>query len=403
MFMHVVPIAVYSLLALNNKHPNIIGRRKEKTCILNAATKGNAAIDIPATIDAAELSKKYAVLLDWLKGQEDAFVSEKIEVKPSTLQGGGYGAFVTDFVEENEVLFRVPRKACITLSDAYDDTQFGEIFQALSKKAGPGGNTVVLAGFIAKEKLTSLDQVGENIVKNSRYGAYLATLPWKRGINNQEHILYWTDDEVESLLTDTMCYSEALDLRREVTLAATVLRSIFTRPARAFKFPWDTGNDDNVEIPLENLSDAVKAAVVCLLTRAFQDDIAGDDQNDEEKLVPLLDMLQHSEEPNVSHMMLRDKGGDVEVRSRRSLAAGEELLNQYRSEREENMPYHRVSNYCWKSCLCSVLLTEFLANETVCLFAKFFTRFGFVPGIEEPILDLLRDKSSIFVAQKAEV
>ena len=85
-------------------------------------------------------------------------------------------------------------------------------------------------------------------------------------------------------------------------------------------------------------------------------------------------MLQHSEEPNVSHVMLKERNNDVEVRSRRPLEAGEELLNQYRSELEESMPYHR-----------------------------FFTRFGFVPGIEEPILDLLRDKSSIFVAQQAEV
>ena len=82
---------------------------------------------------------------------------------------------------------------------------------------------------------------------------------------------------------------------------------------------------------------------MCLLTRAFQDDTAGDDINDEEKLVPLLDMLQHSEEPNVSHVMLRESNGDVEVRSRRALEAGEELLNQYRSEMEESMPYHRVS------------------------------------------------------------
>jgi hypothetical protein len=90
-------------------------------------------------------------------------------------------------------------------------------------------------------------------------------------------------------------------------------------------------------------------------------------------MVPLLDMLQHSDEPNVSHLM-RTSDGTVEVRARQALAAGDELLNQYRSELEESMPYHR-----------------------------FFTRFGFVPGIVEPIPNLLKDKSSIFFAQKAEV
>jgi SET domain len=224
------------------------------------------------------------------------------------------------------------------MSDALNDPHFGESFQKLVEKVGPGGNTVVLAGFIAKERLKSIHR--DEMSEDSKYGSYLATLPWKRGVNNQEHILYWTDDEIESLLRGTMCYSEAIDLRREVALAIKVLETIFSRPARTLKFPWD--KDVTPQIPLNDLPKAVKAAFVCLLTRAFEDDTAGDDSNDEEKLVPLLDMLQHSEEPNVSHVMLRESNGDVEVRSRRALEANEELLNQYRSEMEESMPYHRV-------------------------------------------------------------
>lgn len=86
-----------------------------------------------------------------------------------------------------------------------------------------------------------------------------------------------------------------------------------------------------------------------------------------------LDMLQHSETPNVRHGM-RPADGTVEVRARCPISSDTELLNQYRSEEEEGMPYSR-----------------------------FFTRFGFVPGILEPIENLLRDKSSIFYPQKAEV
>ena len=104
------------------------------------------------------------------------------------------------------------------------------------------------------------------------------------------------------------------------------------------------------------------------MTRAFQDR-----DGDEEKLVPMLDMLQHSEQPNVRHAMRKDDG-TVEVRARRTIAPGEELLNQYRSEEDENMPYHR-----------------------------FFTRFGFVPGIAEPIENLLSDRSSIFYPKVVEV
>ena len=118
--------------------------------------------------------------------------------------------------------------------------------------------------------------------------------------------------------------------------------------------------------PVEGLSEAVTGAMVSILTRSFQDG-----ENDEEKLVPMLDMLQHSDEPNIRHVM-RKIDGTVEVRARRDLKAGEELLNQYRSEEEETMPYSR-----------------------------FFTRYGFVPGILEPMQDLLRDKSPIFFARKA--
>jgi SET domain-containing protein len=120
---------------------------------------------------------------------------------------------------------------------------------------------------------------------------------------------------------------------------------------------------------VEGLPEAMTGAFVSILTRSFQDGESGD----EEKLVPLLDMLQHSDEPNIFHAM-RKVDGTVEVRARRDIAAGEELLNQYRPEEEENMPYHR-----------------------------FFTRYGFVPGITEPIQNLLKDRSPIFFTQKAEV
>ena len=323
-----------SLCFLDHKCDSLVFRQTRGNVM-----RSSAIVDFQVTENSLQLNNKYEAFLTWLKKQNDSFVSEKIELKPSSLVGGGFGAFVTSAVEADELLFRVPRGACITMSDAFNDPHFGESFQKLVEKAGPGGNTVVLAGYIAKERLKNFNS--EETSVDSKYSSYLATLPWKRGVNNQEHILYWTDDEIETLLRGTMCCGEATDLRREVDLAIKVLDSIFARPSRTFKFPWD--KEDSPQVPLNELPEAVKAAFVCLLTRAFQDDTAGDDTNDEEKLVPLLDMLQHSEEPNVSHVMLRESNGDVEVRSRRALEAGEELLNQYRSEMEESMPYHRVS------------------------------------------------------------
>lgn len=310
---------------------------------------------------------KYEDLLEWMRSK-DAEVSDKLIIQQSTL-GDGYGAFVTSQVDEGEILFTVPRQACVTLSDATTDPKCGESFSKIMEKAGPGGNTVVMAAYLAKEYLISMEQ-------EVKFGPYLETLPWERGINSQEHVLFWTDAELDANLGGSFCYAEAKELRSEVALATKVISKIVGNSIRiargevddGFRWPWQITPSESAGKTVDGLEQAVKGSFVALLTRAFQDG-----EGDEEKLVPMLDMLQHSEEPNVRHAM-RNDDGTVEVRARRTIAPGEELLNQYRSEEDENMPCHR-----------------------------FFTRFGFVPGIAEPIENLLSDRSSIFYPKVVEV
>jgi hypothetical protein len=267
---------------------------------------------------------------------------------------------------------------------------------------------VVLAGFLARERLQSLEsrkqQVDTNnndddvIVKDSLYGPYLDTLPWERGINNQEHTLYWSDEQAETMLPGTMCFYEIMALREEVSVAIRVMNGVIGSTVRewrneikpkSFQWPWEAlaaaAEAPDPKILVQGLPEVVKGAFVSLLTRSFleedHDNYEEEDYDDDddmsdtkEKLVPLLDILQHSEDPNICHSMNKDTGA-VQVTARRPLQAGEELWNQYRSELEESMPYHR-----------------------------FFTRYGFVPGItDETMEQLLKEKSSIFFAQKREV
>ena len=56
---------------------------------------------------------KYNQLLSWLQTQ-NAEINEKIAIQESS-RGGGYGAVVTEDVPEDELLFTVPRNACVTL------------------------------------------------------------------------------------------------------------------------------------------------------------------------------------------------------------------------------------------------------------------------------------------------
>lgn len=338
---------------------------------LAAAAAGLADI---SEISIETPASKYEGLLEWIKSN-GAIVNENLCFQASS-RGGGYGAFVTDDVAEGEILVTIPRKVCVTLDDVRSDPESGEIFETLMTQAGPGGNTVALAGIIAKERLIAQAKG----VDAGKFGPYFDTLPWNRGVNNQEHMLFWSDDDIIGLLKGTMCYKEVTALRDEVDLAITVLNKIIgksilvargelTDTKSGFNMPWEP-KQEPLKQNIEGIEQAVKGAFVCLLTRAFQD---GDEDAEEEKLVPWLDMLQHSDEPNIKHIMRKDDG-TVEVRAARDLKSGEELFNQYRPEEEESMPYHR-----------------------------FFSRYGFVPGISEDLVSLLQDKSSIFFAQTAEV
>ena len=367
------------LFVLSSKGSTTTTTTKNKT-----TTELRSSSSFFETIGEKLDQSRYDALLEWIREREGSELHPSLQLRPSTL-GDGYGAFVSKAVEPGELLFAIPRSACVTLEDGTKDSDCGPTYRKLMEKAGPGGNTVVLAGFLATERLRSLEyskqmeEKGESTCANSSFGPYLDTLPWERGVNNQEHILFWEKDDVDNLLSGTMGFAEATALRDEVDLACTVLDGIVGKTVRTFrgestgdsgfKWPWEVTIENTTPAgPVKGLEQAVKGAFVSILTRAFEDG-----EEDEEKLVPILDLLQHSEEPNISHVM-RKEDGRVEVRARRALAPDEELLNQYRSELEETMPYHR-----------------------------FFTRFGFVPGIQEPIPNLLRDKSSIFFAQKAEV
>uniref|UniRef100_A0A7S1Y3W3 SET domain-containing protein n=1 Tax=Grammatophora oceanica TaxID=210454 RepID=A0A7S1Y3W3_9STRA len=325
-----------------------------------------SASGVPA-MDVTIVEKlKYDDLLQWMRKQGST-VNDKIYIDDSE-RGGGYGAFVDEAIAEGEILFEVPRTVCVTLDNVKKDTDCGRAFEEVMEKAGPGGNTVVMAGYLAKEYLKYL--AGD---ESGLFGPYLDTLPWERGVNAQEHVLFWSNRDVEENLKGSFCYPESMGLRSEVKLATKVLDNIVgpsIREARGeaksgFQLPWEKNEQNG---PVEGLSGAVTGAFVSILTRGFEDGVDG-----AEKLVPLLDMLQHADEPNVSHNM-RKADGVVEVKARRDIAVGEELLNQYRAENDDAMPYHR-----------------------------FFSRFGFVPDIMEPVGHLLADESSIFYPKAEEV
>ncbi len=339
------------------------------------------ALQFPQTADRrpkSSTSESYGRLLNWLDQTfPDSFVNPSVEIAPSEM--GGNGVFATDDIEKGTMIFKIPREACITSSVVLNDEETGKAFQTLMKKAGPGSFTVSLAGYLVKEYLCYIEG------KDALFGPYLETLPWKRDINGQEHVLFWSSDEVEELLRGSLCYSESNALRSEVKFARKILNSIIgpsilkARGEMEEEKPlipgiaWTTPPAPTVKEPVSGLGRAVTGAFVILLTRAFDDDFDSEiEGEDAERLIPVLDMLNHNSEPSVTYKT--NEIGTVEVKARRDIQKGEEIYNRYREEEEMNMPYHR-----------------------------FFSRFGFVPGITESMTNLLQDKSSIFFAKRREI
>jgi hypothetical protein len=299
----------------------------------------------------AAMDPRYAPLLSWLDSCGATIGPVRLG---KSAVGAGAGAFATEALDENALLFSVPETACVTLYDACGDADVGESLARLTA-TGQGGATVALAGIIAKEWLCE--------GANGPRGPYLAMLPWNaawppEGEQEQEHVLWWSEAQVDRL-DGSAAYEDAVGIRSQVTLATKVLKSLL---GAAVRKAYQDRNEPvwNVWKADDDIEKAVRGAFVAILTRSFtQEGTLLEDQfatrvplPEEKRLVPLLDMLQHASDPNVKHVASLDPRTGrqrIEVRTRRRIEENEELLNCYD-------------------------FGEPLAPEL------FLTRFGFVPG-----------------------
>lgn len=178
-----------------------------------------------ATGGEGDSVQRYDDLVKWFSSYDKAFVSPKFEIRPSTrggLETGGYGAFAKEDIAKNDVILTFTREACVTLDDAFADKDCGEAFKKLAEQAGPGADTVILAGYLAKEYLLmqendKREKEGEKATNDIKFGAYLRTLPWERYVNAQEHVLFWEDDYVDNLLKGSLAYEDAVEIRSTVS------------------------------------------------------------------------------------------------------------------------------------------------------------------------------------------
>ena len=332
-------------------------------------------------------------LLTWLNHHPNTYISPKFTIQPS--QYGGYGGFVVSSssslslpVIADELLFRIPRECCVTYNDALSDPDCGTIFQLVKNERVPSWGMVLIAGYIAKEYLLANQELlyyeeQDNSSSSSSWGtnnnstmdsssssssrikhlAYLTSVPWKQGELNQDHVLFWSEDKVETLLKGSYAYNDAVLIRSTVHNAVQLLSD--------FVVPVIQQQQLNKEKPTEQiqeeLEEVFKGAFVIALSRSFAEEVELDDDGTieiENLLLPLIDILQHSNTPNTYLEPYEDY---ILVRAKRDVEPGEELFHQYQEEDENVIPKH-----------------------------KFFTRYGFIPGVRESVVDLLKGRSPLF-------
>ena len=181
------PLSIAVALAVSLPMVDAFTANRRSTARIGISKLSAVAEGRPAT------TNKYDDLRSWFSAN-DGVISDNISIRKSTLSGYGYGCFAEEELAEGDLLFRIPRAATITLDDCLNDEDCGPSFRALQSKAGPGSDTVLIAGYLAKEWLLIQEYDKQNDsaqLQTIKFEKYLRTLPWKRGVCSQEHVIFW--------------------------------------------------------------------------------------------------------------------------------------------------------------------------------------------------------------------
>ena len=340
-----------------------------------------------------------------LAASQGAAALGAVTVGPSTILGPdvscGRGLFAASDVSRHEELFRVRAEAILTVEDAFDDAEDGDAFRSLAAR-GPGWDTVAFAGWLGKHVLLDMlpgdggggdDDDGEEDTAATLRTMYLRSLPWSS--DEQPHVMWWTKEDAERLLRGSCVFDEAMGIRADVAESAALLTGLLEPTVKGALAEASTGGggqlaelglgtDDLDQVYRTLLSGSVRAALVVLMSRSFDESVLGvrggeggydwdddDDDDDDvpggrvygERLVPFFDTMQHtSEEPNVYHAFDEDEDAIV-VYAARDLRGGEELVISYHDEMEPQ---------------------------------TFAARFGFVPGEARSVRTMLEERSPLF-------
>ena len=238
------------------------------------------------------------LLLSWVENHEEGFVGP-LEIGNSTV-GYGRGLFVSDYVNAGDVICEIPNENCISMEQVWEDDDL------ISLDVDDEDWIVMLSAKISKEYLSQ---------GQSYWFPYLRELNWIS--DPSQHVLWWDDKDMIKIKNqhDQDAYDTAIQWRKQVNDICQYLSDCFV-----------TMNIATQKVDMDELKQIVRASLINIYSRAFNDE-----PHEYQKLIPILDMMQHTSEEkyiNVDHETDYDTG-NVIVTALRDLKSGEELCFQY--------------------------------------------------------------------------
>ena len=247
----------------------------------------------------------------------------KLTIQKSKI-GHGHGLYTTTALAANTIAFKIPVEKCITLDDVRSQPDLGEVLTIMQNDLGDEeGPIASLSAFLANEMLREqCAEWEEDPSLSGHYADYIKILPTGRAVSQQDHVLWWSDEEVERLFQGGAAYDKALALRDWVETEGQIIEGMLVSDlARKM-----------MGLSISQVRGAVTNAFVNVLNRCLFN------ENEHQRLVPVLDMCAHSNVPNLECEIAAN--GDVVVKTTAEIEAGEELSLKYYSTEFEGHEWY---------------------------------------------------------------
>ncbi|CZR58914.1 related to RMS1-regulatory protein [Phialocephala subalpina] len=244
------------------------------------------------------------VFLSWL-AKMGIQISPKIAVADLRTSGKNRGVVAITDIEEDEVLFTIPRSAALNMNTALSDSQLSFLQKTIPD----------VPGWLA---LTTIMLV-EALRKDSKWMPYFAVLP-----ELLDSLVFWADDELSelqaSMVTTKIGKATAEDLFAQHITPLNIENANPTMCHKVASVIMAYAFDIPELVDKENAEGQDEEA----------DELVSDNGEDEKtilSMIPLADMLNADADRNNSRLCCDNE--DLEMRAIRPITKGDEIFNDY--------------------------------------------------------------------------